>query len=264
MTPPNDKSPLRSETPYERLKELMTRLRRDCPWDSQQSFETIAPYTIEEAYEVDDAIARKDMGELREELGDLLFQVVFHAKLAEEENAFTMDDVTNGLVDKMVRRHPHVFGDAESDALDINWEKMKAAERKAKGQTSRLDGVALGLPALLRAFKLQKRAAKAGFDWPDVAPVWDKLDEETEEVKAAIASGNPTEIEDEIGDMFFTLVNLSRKLKVDPEIALRKANAKFTTRFNAVESAAETGTGKSLDDFTLEEMEALWQKAKTD
>jgi MazG family protein len=258
----HNKPPLLEETPYERLKELMTRLRTDCPWDSQQSFETIAPYTIEEAYEVDDAISRGNMGELREELGDLLFQVVFHAKLAEEENAFDMDDVTTDLVEKMVRRHPHVFGNAESDALDINWEKMKAEERKAKGQTSQLDGVALGLPALMRAQKLQKRAAKVGFDWPSAEPVWDKIQEESDEVKSAIASGNKDAIEEELGDLLFTVVNLSRKLGVDSEIALRKANRKFTKRFTAVEAQAEADTNKAMSDYTLDELEAFWQKAK--
>lgn len=247
------------DTPYERLKNLMTRLRNECPWDNQQSFETISPYTIEEAYEVDDAIQRKDMGELKEELGDLLFQVVFHSKLAEEEGAFTLDDVTNNLVEKMVRRHPHVFGDAEqSDAVDIRWETMKAEERAAKGQTSRLDGVALSLPALMRAQKLQKRAAKTGFDWPSVEPVWDKMDEEMAEVKEAIADKNAAHIEEEIGDLLFTVVNLARKLDVDSEIALRKANSKFTKRFQNVEKQA----GPEIETFTLDQLEAFWQKSK--
>lgn len=256
---------LSGETPYARLKNLMTRLRNECPWDSQQSFETIAPYTIEEAYEVDDAIQRKDMGELREELGDLLFQVVFHSKLAEEENAFDLDDVTNGLVEKMVRRHPHIFAeDSLPDAEDINWEKMKAAERSAKGQTSRLEGVALSLPALMRAQKLQKRAAKTGFDWPSAAPVWDKIDEEIAEVKEAIDSRDKDEIENEIGDLLFTVVNLSRKLGVDSEIALRKANAKFTSRFQNIEHQIETSANqKPIEAYSLDELEALWIKAKS-
>jgi MazG family protein len=256
----NLQSNVTGNTPYERLKNLMTRLRNECPWDSQQSFETISPYTIEEAYEVDDAIQRKDMGELKEELGDLLFQVVFHSKLAEEENAFTLDDVTDNLVDKMVRRHPHVFGDAEaSDAVDIRWEKMKAEERAAKGQTSRLDGVAMGLPALMRAQKLQKRAAKTGFDWPSADPVWDKMDEEISEVKEAIAENNAANMEEEIGDLLFTVVNLSRKLNIDSEIALRKANSKFTKRFKNVEALA----GPDIETFTLEQLEDLWIKSKS-
>lgn len=257
-------SPLSGDTPYARLKNLMTRLREECPWDSQQSFETISPYTIEEAYEVDDAIQRKDMAELREELGDLLFQVVFHSKLAEEEGAFNMDDVTNSLVDKMVRRHPHVFSDENSpDAEDINWEKMKAAERSAKGQTSRLDGVALSLPALMRAQKLQKRAAKTGFDWPSADAVWEKLDEEIAEVKEAIQSGEKSAIEDEIGDLLFTAVNLARKLGVDSEIALRTANRKFTRRFQNIENQVEKAKSeRPIEDYSLEELEALWIIAK--
>jgi len=252
-------SDVKGDTPYERLKNLMTRLRNECPWDNKQSFETISPYTIEEAYEVDDAIQRKDMGELKEELGDLLFQVVFHSKLAEEENAFTLDDVTNNLVEKMVRRHPHVFGDAEqSDGVDIRWEQMKAEERAAKGQTSRLDGVALGLPALMRAQKLQKRAAKTGFDWPSAEPVWDKMDEEMAEVKEAISDNNADNIEEEIGDLLFTVVNLARKLDVDSEIALRKANSKFTKRFKNVEALA----GPDIETFTLDQLEAFWVKSK--
>lgn len=255
----SNKSDVNGDTPYERLKDLMTRLRNECPWDNKQSFETISPYTIEEAYEVDDAIQRKDMGELKEELGDLLFQVVFHSKLAEEENAFTLDDVTNNLVEKMIRRHPNVFGDAEqSDAVDIRWETMKAEERAAKGQTSRLDGVALGLPALMRAQKLQKRAAKTGFDWPSAEPVWDKMDEEMGEVKEAITKGDQAHIEEEIGDLLFTVVNLARKLDVDSEIALRKANSKFTKRFQNVEKQA----CPEIETFTLEQLEAFWQKSK--
>ncbi len=251
-------SDIRGDTPYERAKDLMDRLRAECPWDREQTFESIAKYTIEEAYEVVDAIAQKDMPSLKDELGDLLLQVLFHSKMAEETGAFDMDDVTDGIVEKMVRRHPHVFGDNKIENVPDNWEKLKEAERKAKGVSSRLDGVALGLPALMRAEKLQKRAAKVGFDWPNVEQVWDKLDEETVELKQAITSGDKDEIEDEVGDMLFTLVNLSRKLKIDPEVALRKANAKFTKRFKGVEAQA----GENMNGYSLEELEAFWVKSK--
>lgn len=251
---------VKGDTPYERAKDLMNRLREECPWDREQTFESIAKYTIEEAYEVVDAIEQKDMASLKDELGDLLLQVLFHSKMAEETGAFNMDDVTQGIVEKMVRRHPHVFGDKDVENVPDNWEKLKEAERKAKGVSSRLDGVALGLPALMRAEKLQKRAAKTGFDWPNVDQVWDKLDEETDELKTAIVSGHKTDIEDEVGDMLFTLVNLSRKLKVDPEVALRKANAKFTKRFKSVETQA----GEDMSRYSLEDLEAFWVTAKAE
>lgn len=249
---------LTGETHYERLKNLMTRLRNECPWDSQQTFESISKYTIEEAYEVADAIEQGDKPALREELGDLLFQVIFYAKMAEEEDAFNLDDVIDTLVDKMVRRHPHVFGDQEVGSVPENWEKLKEKERVEKGQTSVLDGVALGLPALMRAEKLQKRAAKVGFDWPNLNGVWDKLDEELTEVKEAIDTGDKAEIEDEIGDVLFSVVNLARKLKIDPEVALRNANTKFTTRFKGVEEKANGDVGR----YSLEELEAFWQAVK--
>lgn len=255
---------VKGDTPYARAKELMDRLRAECPWDREQTFESIAKYTIEEAYEVVDAIEQNDMVSLKDELGDLLLQVLFHSKMAEETGAFNMDDVTDGIVEKMVRRHPHVFdvqngGDKDIENVPDNWEKLKETERKAKGVSSRLDGVALGLPALMRAEKLQKRAAKVGFDWPNVDQVWNKLDEETLELKQAITSGDESGIEDELGDMFFTLVNLSRKLNVDPEVALRKANAKFTKRFKDVEVQA----GEDMTGYSLEELEAFWVAAKT-
>jgi len=252
---------LTGETHYERLKNLMTRLRNECPWDSQQTFESISKYTIEEAYEVADAIEQGDKQALKEELGDLLFQVIFYAKMAEEEdeNGFNLDDVIETLVTKMVRRHPHVFGDQTVGSVPENWEKLKEDERKEKGQTSVLDGVALGLPALMRAEKLQKRAAKVGFDWPNLDGVWDKLDEEISEVKQAIETGSESHVEEEIGDVLFSVVNLARKLKIDPEVALRNTNAKFTGRFMSVEDQAD-GDVKS---FSLEELEAFWQKAKT-
>ncbi|WP_416879095.1 nucleoside triphosphate pyrophosphohydrolase [Litorimonas sp.] len=253
-------SGVKGETPYERVKDLMERLRAECPWDREQSFESIAPYTIEEAYEVADAIEQNDMGALREELGDLLLQVVFHSKLADETGAFNLDDVTDDLVKKMVRRHPHVFGEENVESVPGNWEKLKEAERTAKGHTSRLDGVALSLPALMRAQKLQKRAAKTGFDWPDLSGVWDKIEEEISEVKEAVDAKNHTEMEEEIGDLLFSVVNLSRKLGVDSEVALRRANAKFSHRFRGVESRA----GASIQDLDLETLESYWQDAKSD
>jgi len=251
---------IKGGTPYERVKDLMERLRAECPWDREQTFDSIAPYTIEEAYEVADAIDQKDMTALREELGDLLLQVVFHSKLADEKGAFNLDDVTDDLVDKMVRRHPHVFGDEVVESVPGNWEKLKEAERVAKGQTSRLDGVALSLPALMRAQKLQKRAAKSGFDWPDLTGVWDKLEEEIAEVKDAVESNIAVDIEEELGDLFFTVVNLSRKLGVDSEVALRKANAKFSHRFKGVEARA----GEKMRELDLETLETYWQAAKSE
>jgi len=253
------------DTPLQRAREVMARLRdkeNGCPWDIEQSFETIVTYTIEEAYEVAEAIANNDMDELRDELGDLLLQVIFHAQMANEKDAFSLDDVANSLVEKMVRRHPHVFGDASvegADAQTLAWEAQKATERAAKGgKVSVLDGVALGLPALLRAQKLQKRAARVGFDWPDTAPVLDKLIEEAEEIREAHASGSRDHTAEEIGDFLFAAVNLARHMGVNAEEALRAANKKFSSRFNAVESEA----GDALPNMSLDEMEALWQKAK--
>jgi len=243
-------------TPYERITALMDKLRTECPWDREQTFETIAPYTVEESYEVLDAVERNDMADLKNELGDLLFQVLFHAKMASEIDAFDFKDVCDGLVEKMVRRHPHVFEGAEVP----DWDTIKAAERKDEGQARTLDGVAKSLPALMRAEKLQKRAAKRGFDWPDTRGPIEKLREEIEEVSEAVQSENQGEIEAELGDLLFSVVNLARKLKVEPEAALRTANSKFTRRFNSVETRAET----DLEALTLDEMEALWQAAKRD
>ena len=258
-------------TPYERVKQLMEALRNPnggCPWDREQDFSTIIPYTIEEAYEVADAVARGDMDELKNELGDLLLQVVFHAQMASELGHFNLDDVADGLVNKMVSRHPHVFGDneertAESQALA--WEEIKAAERKAKGKDalskSVLADVALALPALMRAEKLQKRAARVGFDWPDTDGVLEKIVEEAEEVAGAAASGDMDAIEDEMGDLLFAVTNLSRKLGIDPEVALRRTNDKFTRRFMSIEASAQE-TGNDIADMTLDEMESLWVAAK--
>ncbi len=255
-----------------RLVEIMSRLRTPgsgCPWDLEQDFSTIAPYTIEEAYEVADAIERADMGDLRDELGDLLFQVVFHSQMASEAGAFGFQDVAEAISDKMVRRHPHVFDTADgrsSDAQTTAWEDMKAAERAEKASgldaPSALDGVALALPALLRAEKLQKRAARSGFDWTDPKQIFEKLDEETAEVREAIAAEDQSAVEDEIGDLLFVCANLARRLKVDPEAALRAANAKFERRFKAMEALAAK-RGQAFADLDLDAQEALWGEVKT-
>ena len=251
-----------------RLIEIMRRLRdpdTGCPWDIEQDFDTIAPYTIEEAYEVADAIERQDWDELRGELGDLLLQVVFHAQIARDRGLFGFDEVADTIADKMVARHPHVFGDENRDKTaeqqTRDWETVKAAERAAREQTGVLDGVAMGLPALMRAVKLQKRAARVGFDWPDATQVLDKIAEEATELTEA-AAGQPQErVEEEMGDLLFVVANLARHLKVDPEIALRRANAKFTRRFRQIE-AALSDQDRRPEDATLAEMDALWDAAK--
>ena len=253
-----------------KLIDVMSRLRTPesgCPWDLEQSYATIAPYTIEEAYEVADAIERGDMTDLKEELGDLLFQVVFHSQMAAEDGAFDIADVTNGIADKMVRRHPHVFespDDRSATEQTRAWERIKADERASKASEvnpSALDGVALSLPALLRAEKLQNRAARVGFDWAEAEPIFDKLAEETQEVRDAIQSGIRDDIEDELGDLLFVAANLSRRLDVDPEQALRRANAKFERRFRAMEAEA-TADGVNFADLTLDEQESYWQRVK--
>lgn len=249
----------------------MARLRHPesgCAWDLKQTFASIAPYTIEEAYEVADAIARKNLPELQDELGDLLLQVVFHAQMASEQGAFDFDDVANGIVEKLVRRHPHIFGDTQLDtpeAVKAAWENVKAQERAEKGineDSSALAGIALALPALMRADKVQSRAARVGFDWPEVEPVWSKLDEEIAEVHEAIATEDRRAVEDEVGDLLFTVVNLARHLNVDPEVALAGANAKFEKRFRQVEELADA-KGAQLSKMTIAELDALWSVAKT-
>lgn len=237
------------------LLEIMRRLRDPsdgCEWDKVQTFSTIAPYTIEEAYEVADAIERDDMESLKDELGDLLLQVIFHSQIASDDDKFDFQDVVDTICNKMTRRHPHIFGEADESP---GWEQLKADERDRSGQSSALDGVALALPALLRAQKIQKRAARVGFDWPDKAPVREKLLEELEEVGAAISD---EEVHEEIGDLLFSAVNLARHYKVDAERALADATTKFTKRFNQIESSLT----KDMQDMTLEELEAEWQKAK--
>jgi ATP diphosphatase len=253
-----------------RLLEIMRALRdpdSGCPWDIEQTFATIAPYTIEEAYEVADAIEREEWGELKGELGDLLFQSVFHAQMAEEAGLFTFDQVADTMSDKMVTRHPHVFGDESRDKSadqQVNdWETIKAAERAGKEQKGALDGVAVGLPALLRAVKLQKRAARVGFDWPDAGSVIDKIVEESQELVEARDTLTQAEVEEEFGDLLFVMANLARHLNVEPEAALRAANNKFIRRFEGVEAKLQE-LGKRPEDSTLEEMDALWDAVKRD
>jgi MazG family protein len=259
MTNPATLDPRRIKT----LRSIMKALRTPgtgCPWDLEQSFETIAPYTIEEAYEVADAIARGSRSELCEELGDLLLQTVYHAQLAEEEGAFTFDDVVEAICRKMVRRHPHVFGEerARSAALAKGfWENMKAAERKAEEPKGLLDSVPVALPALTRAVKLQAKAAKVGFDWPSVENVYDKIAEEIAELRAAPAEAKTSEY----GDLLFALANVARHLGIDPEAALREANQKFERRFRHIEERLGE-SGRTPVESNLEEMDGLWDEAK--
>ena len=259
--------PTEVEVQIRRLLDIMAALRdqeHGCPWDKLQTFDSIAPYTIEEAYEVADAIARRDVAALPDELGDLLFQVVYHARMAEEAGRFNFADVARGIADKMVRRHPHVFGDAAMrDAVEQTqaWEAQKTNERAARAEVGTLAGVPIGLPALTRAAKLTNRAARVGFDWPDAEAVLRKLDEEVGELRAELTVGDVARVADEMGDLLFVLANLARKLNLDPEACLRQANQKFSQRFNGMEQAIGD-TGKSLAEMSLEEMEAEWQKIK--
>jgi MazG family protein len=255
--------------PMQRLLEVMARLRDPnggCPWDLEQDFGSIAPYTIEEAYEVADAIQRGDLDDLKEELGDLLLQVVYHSRMAEERGAFAFRDVAEAISDKMIRRHPHVFGEdvvRTAEQQTSRWEEIKAAERaaKPKPEGGALAGVPVGLPALTRAAKLTGRAARVGFDWPSPAEVLDKLKEETAELEAEIAAGDAVKAREEIGDLLFVVANLARKLEVEPEDALRAANTKFQRRFRYIETQL-AAAGKRPDDSDLAEMDALWDKAK--
>jgi ATP diphosphatase len=262
--------------PIERLREVMRRLRdprAGCPWDVEQSFATIAPYTIEEAYEVAEAIQNADMDALKDELGDLLLQVVFHAQMAAEAGTFDFDAVAAAIADKMIRRHPHVFGDRTVDdaaAQTKAWEAQKAAERAAKARAagaapSALDGVTVGLPALSRALKLQRRAGRVGFDWKDAPPILDKIAEEVGELRHEMAAParDAARLADELGDLLFACVNLARHLELDPESALRGTNAKFERRFRRVE-ALLAAAGKRPEQATLDEMERLWEQAKNE
>jgi nucleoside triphosphate diphosphatase len=263
-----------------RLIEIMAALRAPetgCPWDLAQNFSTIAPYTIEEAYEVADAIERRDFEDLRDELGDLLLQVVFHARMAEEAGLFGFDDVVEAITEKLVRRHPHVFGDARGlhfEAVNALWDRIKAQEKAERAARRRVDpkgarerstgalaGVPRALPALIRAFKLQEKAGKVGFDWNDPLAVLAKIREETDEVAAALASGEPRSAQDEVGDLLFAVANLARHLGADPEAALRTTNEKFERRFGYIEQALATA-GKAPEQSTLAEMDELWNEAK--
>lgn len=251
-----------------RLLEIMRRLRdpqTGCPWDIAQTYATIAPYTLEEAHEVADTIARGAMDELRDELGDLLLQVVYHAQMAAEDGLFTFDDVAEAIADKMLRRHPHVFGDDSRDKTPAqqtrDWERIKAAERAEGAARGVLDGVALGLPGLTRAVKLQNRAARVGFDWPSTDEVLDKVVEEAREVAVARDTETPEALQEEFGDLLFVMANLARHLGVDPEAALRGANAKFTRRFEGIERRLAE-TGRQPHDSDLAEMDRLWDAEK--
>jgi ATP diphosphatase len=250
-----------------RLIEIMARLRTPeigCPWDLKQTFATIAPYTIEEAYEVADAIARDDMDEVKDELGDLLLQVVFHARMAEEAGHFAFEDVVLAITEKLIRRHPHVFGAARNlspDKVKALWEKIKAEERKGKSseRASALDGIPVALPALTRAEKIQKRAAQAGFDWPDMTGVLEKISEEIAELNDA---NNAEDREEEFGDLLFSLVNYARRTGIDPETSLRDATAKFARRFRGVEERVRA-SGKPFNETSLDTLESYWQAEKS-
>ena len=251
----------------QKLLDIMRRLRdpeTGCPWDLEQDFASIAPHTIEEAYEVADAIQRRQMDQLRDELGDLLFQVAFHARMAEEAGHFDFADVVDSICGKMLRRHPHVFADAKiasSEAQTRAWEAMKSEERRNKGEHSLMDDVPVGMAELQRSMKLQRRAAEVGFDWPNAAPVFEKILEELQELHDEIQAGDPDRLEDEMGDLLFACTNLTRQLKLDPARALRRANQKFETRFRLLEEKAR-GRGCALADMDLDGMEELWQQVK--
>ncbi len=268
--PPHPKDPpVKPSRDIARLIEIMAALRTPgsgCPWDLAQSFATIAPYTLEEAYEVADAIARADMPGLKDELGDLLLQVVFHARMAEEQGAFDFGGVVEGITAKLIRRHPHVFADAQgrtAEAVKGLWERVKAEEKAERGEAAEgaLAGVPLALPALTRALKLQEKAGRVGFDWNDARAVLAKIREEADEIEAALDAGARDEAAAEIGDLLFALVNLARHLDADPEAVLRATNAKFERRFAAIESAL-AARGKTPKDATLAEMDTLWDAAK--
>ncbi len=268
---PRDDDKPDDTAPIERLRAVMAALRdpvSGCPWDREQTFETIAPYTIEEAYEVAEAIAGGQMDELREELGDLLFQVVYHARMAEERGAFDFDDVASAIAEKMIRRHPHVFGPERVDtAADVSgiWEDVKQRERAEKSggaAQSALDDVPLALPGLTRAWKLHRKASRAGFDWPDTASLFAKIREELDELEAEIVGGEPPErIADELGDVLFTVVRLAGFTNQDPEAAMRAAQSKFTRRFKYMEARLHAD-GRRVNDASMEELEALWRAAK--
>jgi ATP diphosphatase len=273
----NDRYEMTPSRDVNRLIEIMAALRTPktgCPWDLEQNFATIAPYTIEEAYEVADAISRDDLDDLRDELGDLLLQVVFHARMAEEEKAFDFGDVVTAITDKLIRRHPHVFGEtagpATQEQIRGTWDVIKKQEKAARAvrnpqreqaESSLLASVKAGVPALTRAYELQKKVATVGFDWREPGPVVDKIREETDEIDAALASGDRGKIAEEIGDLMFTAINLARVSEIDPESALRATNAKFERRFAYVENRI-VAQDRKLEDVSLDEMDKLWDEAK--
>ena len=247
-------------TDFLRLVKIMDELREKCPWDKKQTIQTLRQLTIEETYELTDAITDGDWKGIREELGDLLLHIVFYAKIGAEQNQFTLDDVINGICEKLIFRHPHIYGDvvvADEEDVKRNWEKLKLKE----GKKSVLSGVPKSLPATVKAMRLQEKAKQVGFEWENKEQVWDKVEEEKNELFAAIASGNQNDMEDELGDVFFSLINFARFLQIDAENALERTNKKFIARFNKMEAAASQ-TGKALDDMSLEEMDTLWNIAK--
>lgn len=251
---------------FEDLIGIMARLRAPdgCPWDREQTHQSIKEYFLEEVYEFLEAVEEGSVPHMREELGDLLLQVVFHAQMASESDHYDIHDVIHELSDKLVRRHPHVFGEvavADSGEVVVNWEAIKNAEKGKESRKSRLDGIPVNYPALMKAKKLQVRAAKDGFDWPDAAPIWEKLEEEIGEVKEALTENDPDHLEDEVGDLFFVAVNLARKLGVDPEIALQRANRKFETRYRGMEALVE-GRGQKMSDLDLAAQDKLWDEVK--
>lgn len=261
-------SPITAGQRFNRLVEIMARLRAPdgCPWDREQTFDSIKPYTLEETYEVLDAIDRRDWRGLSEELGDFLLQAVFYAQMASEEGKFRIDDALDAINEKLVRRHPHVFGEGDAktaDQVKVRWDEIKAEEKKERGEKPKglLEGIPRAMPALVEAQQISSKAAGAGFDWPDIGQVADKVREELNELEEARAQAGTAEIEGEIGDLLFTIVNLARFLKVDPEQALRRTNAKFRTRFAHVEQGI-AARGKKLAESSLDEMEELWQQAK--
>ena len=271
MTPPRrPKVETEALAQLDRIIDIMRRLRdpeSGCPWDVEQDFSTIAPYTIEEAYEVADAVQREDTDDIRDELGDLLLQVIFQSRIAEEAGLFTLADVARSISDKMIDRHPHVFADEDRPQIEEQsgrWEAIKAAERAKRGKTGVLDDIAAGLPPMLRALKLQKRAARVGFDWTQMDDIIDKLHEETAELRSEVARDKVDQdrVIDEVGDVLFVAVNLARRAGVDPETALMGCNSKFERRFRYIEKETEKN-GNSIHDLTLDEMETLWQEAKS-
>lgn len=245
---------------FERLVNIMNDLREQCPWDKKQTIETLRQLTIEETYELTDAITENDWKGIKEELGDLLLHIVFYAKIGTEQNQFTLDEVINGVCEKLIFRHPHIYGDVVvNDEEDVkrNWEKLKLKE----GKTSVLSGVPKALPATIKAMRLQEKAKQVGFEWENIEQVWEKVEEEKQELFEAIASGNREDMEDELGDVFFSLINFARFLQLDAENALERTNKKFINRFTKMEAEA-TNTGKALQDMSLEEMDAIWNKIK--